>query len=231
MSTTSQSRLFQRIMMLNLATGKEFKTSPRLLDVMATTCLNNGSPTSGINTTADVENELRILFSSITDDVVNKIMDLYPEFNYSSPGYTFADMRQSFDLTAHSYAVTRALNNNTWNAMVALEQATHGTEQSYYWYSTYSLSNSSSSNAADAGAGVAISGSSSVSSFVARKMQKYLLSFVLTGNPNKKWANDKIYWPKYGGNATELVFNSTMYTQEDDLANAKSLYWNEALWY
>lgn len=64
-----------------------------------------------------------------------------------------------------------------------------------------------------------------------RKMQKYLLSFVLTGNPNKKWANDKIYWPKYGSNATELVFNSTMYTQGDDLANAKSLYWNEALWY
>ncbi|KAJ5966193.1 hypothetical protein N7481_012907 [Penicillium waksmanii] len=193
---------------------------------------NNGSPTSGVNTTADVESELRAFFPSITDDVVKEIMDLYPASDYSSPGYRFADMRQSFDLTAHDYAVTRALNNNTWNAMVALGQATHGTDQSYYWYSTYSLSSSSSSSgAAAAGAGVAISGSSSVSSVVARKMQKYLLSFVLTGNPNKKWASDKTYWPKYGSNATELVFNTTMYTQEDDLANAKSLYWNEALWY
>lgn len=62
-------------------------------------------------------------------------------------------------------------------------------------------------------------------------MQKYLLSFVLTGNPNTKWTGDKIHWPKYGGNATEIVFNTTMYTQPDDLANAKSIYWNKALWY
>jgi hypothetical protein len=62
-------------------------------------------------------------------------------------------------------------------------------------------------------------------------MQKYLLSFVLTGNPNTKWAGDKIYWPKYGSNATEIVFNSTMYLQEDDLANVKSTTFNKALWY
>ncbi|KAJ5370659.1 uncharacterized protein N7496_006751 [Penicillium cataractarum] len=191
---------------------------------------NNGSPTSGVNTTADVEAELRAFFPAITDDVVAEIMEVFPESDYTSPGYRFADMRQSFDLTAHNYALTRALSNNTWNAMVALEQATHGTDQSYYWYSTYSLSSSSSSSAAS-GAGVAISSASSVSSTVARKMQKYLLSFVLTGNPNTKWASDKVYWPKYGSNATELVFNSTMYLQEDDLANAKSTYWNKALWY
>lgn len=192
---------------------------------------NNGSPTSGVSTVADVRNELRVFFPAITDDVIEEIMDIFPASDYSSPGYRFADMRQSFDLTAHDYALTRALNNNTWNAMVALEQATHGTDQSYYWYSTYSVSSSSSSSSADSGAGVAISGSSSVSSTVARKMQKYLLSFVLTGNPNTKWAGDKVYWPKYGSNATELVFNSTMYLQEDDLANAKSTYFNKALWY
>jgi hypothetical protein len=62
-------------------------------------------------------------------------------------------------------------------------------------------------------------------------MQKYLLSFVLTSNPNTKWASDKVYWPKYGSNATELVFNSTMYLQEDDLASPKSTHWNKALWY
>lgn len=62
-------------------------------------------------------------------------------------------------------------------------------------------------------------------------MQKYLLSFVLTGNPNTKWPNEKIHWPKYGSNATQLVFNSTMYLGKDDLANAKSAYWNQALWY
>ena len=236
---------------------------------------NNGSPTSGVNTTADVEAELRAFFPAITDDAVGEIMDAFPASDYASPGYRFADMRQSFDLTAHNYALTCALDNNTWNAMVALGQSTHGTDQNYYckipckivkwlgWlrltyysttgYSTYSLSSSSSSSSADSGAGVAISGSSSVSSTVAvcvliliakrkspttdsffpsqRKMQKYLLSFVLTGNPNTKWSSDKLHWPKYGSDATELVFNTTMYTQTDDLANIKSTYWNKALWY
>lgn len=93
---------------------------------------NNGSPTSGLNNTADVRNELRAFFPVITDDVVEEIMDLYSESDYTGPGYRFADMRQSYDLTAHDYALTRALNNSTWNAMVALGSATHGTDQSYY---------------------------------------------------------------------------------------------------
>lgn len=62
-------------------------------------------------------------------------------------------------------------------------------------------------------------------------MQKYLLSFVHTGNPNTMWPNDKIYWPKYGSNATQIVFNSTIHLEKDNLANAKSEHWNEALWY
>ncbi|KAI9925508.1 hypothetical protein ASPWEDRAFT_157022 [Aspergillus wentii DTO 134E9] len=188
----------------------------------------NGQAYSGINTTADVSKYLRIFFPAITDDVVDRLLELYPESDYSSPGLRFSDMKQSFDLTAHDLAVTHALDNNTWNAMVALGQATHGTDQSYYWYSTYSLSSSSSSSSGGMGG---MGGSTSVNSTVARTMQKYLLSFVLTGNPNTKWANDKIYWPKYGSNATQLVFNTTMYLEEDDLANGESLYWNKVLWY
>lgn len=92
----------------------------------------NSQAYSGVNTTADVSKYLRIFFPAITDDVVNKLLDLYPESDYSSPGLRFADMKQSLDLTAHDYALTRALGNNTWNAMVALGEATHGTDQSYY---------------------------------------------------------------------------------------------------
>lgn len=78
-------------------------------------------------------------------------------------------------------------------------------------------------------------GSSSVNSTVAVTMQKYLLSFILTGDPNAQWADDKLYWPRYNesetGNGIELVFNTTMYTQDDDLAIEKVVYWNKALWY
>jgi len=66
-------------------------------------------------------------------------------------------------------------------------------------------------------------------------MQKYLMSFVLTGNPNTKWADDKLFWPKYLNGTdyayTELVFNDTFTLQEDDLATGKSLFWNKALWW
>ena len=80
-------------------------------------------------------------------------------------------------------------------------------------------------------------GSTSVDSAVAVKMQKYLMSFVLTGNPNTLWPEDKLTWPMYmegnstTGTGTELVFNTTMYTQDDALANEKSLFWNRAVWY
>ena len=64
-------------------------------------------------------------------------------------------------------------------------------------------------------------------------MQKYLLSFVLTGNPNSKWPEDKLEWPLYNTTAAgvQLVFNTTFYTDVDDLATEKTLYWNKALWY
>jgi hypothetical protein len=92
----------------------------------------NSQAWQGVNTTQDVSTYLRIFFPDITDDVVNEILALYPESDYSSPGLRFSDMKQSFDLTAHNLAVTQALDNKTWNAMVALDPATHGTDQSYY---------------------------------------------------------------------------------------------------
>ena len=57
----------------------------------------------------------------------------------------------------------------------------------------------------------------------------------MAGDPNAQWADDKLYWPRYNesetGSGIELVFNTTMYTQDDDLAIEKVVYWNKALWY
>ena len=92
----------------------------------------NGQAWSGVNTTADVSTYLKIFFPSITDNVIEEVLQLYPESDYSSPGLRFSDMKQSFDLTAHNLAVTHALNNKTWNAVVALGSASHGADQSYY---------------------------------------------------------------------------------------------------
>jgi len=86
------------------------------------------------------------------------------------------------------------------------------------------------------GATTGMVGSSSVNTTTATMMQKYLLSFVLTGNPNTMWSEDKLYWPKYNeGNftaGTQIVFNDTFYLDKDELAaTSNALYWNQALWY
>ncbi|KAJ8579073.1 hypothetical protein ON010_g127 [Phytophthora cinnamomi] len=235
----------------------------------------NSQAYTGVDDADDIPTELRIFFPSITDDVIDELLELYPEEDYTSAGLRFADMKQSLDLTAKNLALTNALKNETWNAEVALSTATHGTDQSYYWYSTYTLSTSSSTSrraqatdsassyyanvsASSVAAGSTAMGStqggsfggmgsstgmgggaggaggdSSVNSTIAIMMQKYLLSFVITGNPNTMWPDDKIYWPQYNESSvgTEIVFNDTFTVADDDLANAKSLFWNKALWY
>ncbi|ETL96948.1 hypothetical protein L917_05678 [Phytophthora nicotianae] len=223
----------------------------------------NSQAYSGVDDVDDIPKELRIFFPSITDDVIDELLELYPEDDYTSAGLRFADMKQSLDLTAKNLALTNALKNTTWNAECALGSATHGADQSYYWYSTYTLSTSSSISrraqatdsassyyanvsAASAGIGSALEGSfggmagaggaggeSSVNSTIAIMMQKYLLSFVITGNPNTMWPDDRLYWPQYNESSvgTEIVFNDTFTVADDDLANSKSLFWNKALWY
>ncbi|KAL3672198.1 hypothetical protein V7S43_002860 [Phytophthora oleae] len=231
----------------------------------------NSQAYSGVDDADDIPTELRIFFPSITDDVIDELLELYPEDDYTSAGLRFADMKQSLDLTAKNLALTNALQNATWNAECALGSATHGADQSYYWYSTYTLSTSSSTSrrmqatdsassyyanvsagSAATSLGSAQGGSfggmgsstgmggaggagddSSVNATIAIMMQKYLLSFVLTGNPNTMWPDEKLYWPQYNESSvgTEIVFNDTFTVADDDLANSKSLFWNKALWY
>lgn len=198
----------------------------------------NGQAWSGVNTTEDVSTYLRIFFPAIADAQAEEALVLYPEDDYESPGLRFSDMKQHFDLTAHNMAFTHAMSNQTWNGMVQIDQATHGTDQSYYWYSTWTLSSDSattttnSSGSAGGGAGGGFGGGSAVDTATAIKMQKYLLSFVLTGNPNTQWPEDKLEWPLYSEGGQDLVFNTSgLYTQASDLENAKVAFWNKALWY
>ncbi|TGO14347.1 hypothetical protein BTUL_0054g00150 [Botrytis tulipae] len=191
---------------------------------------------AGVNTSSDIAPHLRLYFPSITDDIANEIQDLYPSADYTSEGLRFADMDQDFELVAHNYALTEALNNQTWNAMVALGVATHGMDQNYYWYSNFTLvETNTTTTTTTTAAGAGIVTTTDIDFSVALKMQKYLVSFILTGDPNKMWPEDKLYWPLHGGNASspgqELVFNDTMYIQDDILASEKSVFWNKALWY
>ncbi|ETM41014.1 hypothetical protein L914_13172, partial [Phytophthora nicotianae] len=104
--------------------------------------------------------------------------------------------------------------------------------QTYYFYNTNSLMGSSNGtttgfSAAEAALVGAIT--SPVNAAVARMMQKYLLSFVLAGNPNTVWPDDKLYWPQYNDSSlgTQIVTNETFSVDEYALANAKSVHWDK----
>ncbi|KAE8908634.1 hypothetical protein PF005_g11905 [Phytophthora fragariae] len=193
----------------------------------------------GVETEEDVSAALRVFLPGITDDAIEDALELYPAENYASAGLRFSDIRQSYEITAKKYALTRALNNQTWNGEVGISPAKHGTDQNYYFYGTYKLSASSNDTtttntafkAAEAALSVAIT--SPVDPTIARQMQKYLLSFVLTGNPNSVWADDKPYWPRYNESVAgvQIVMNDTFSIADDYLAGSKSLFWNKALWY
>ncbi|KAF4629416.1 hypothetical protein G7Y89_g8732 [Cudoniella acicularis] len=135
-----------------------------------------------------------------------------------------------------------ALDNQTWNSMVALSPATHGysaytlssstTSTTLTTKSTSSSTNPSTTTTGHIGGGAG--GSSSVNATITVMMQKYLMSFVLIGNPNTLWSSDKLYWPQYGNSSTagtQLVFNTTFYLEGDDLATEKSLNWNKIIWH
>jgi hypothetical protein len=161
-----------------------------------------------------------------------KMLALYPEANYTSAGLRFSDIAQSIEITGRNLAVTNALGNNTWNAENMILPATHFTDQAYYWYAATKMSASSLTSAPIK----STLGAANVPT--AQIMQKYLLSFVITGDPNTLWANDtgKTYWPKYNERAaaspTVMLFNTNNMTLGgDDLATGKSLFWNKALWY
>ncbi|KAG7399930.1 hypothetical protein PHYBOEH_007616 [Phytophthora boehmeriae] len=190
---------------------------------------------TSVDTEEDIPTTLRDIFPAISDKAIEQILKLHPADDYESAGIRFADMKQSYEVSSKNLALTNSMQNATWNAEVGLSPAVHGTDQSYYFYSTYKLS-AESENAANVSAAEAASVgavTSTVNSTTARMMQKYLLSFVLTGNPNTMWADDKIYWPRYNESSvgTQIVFNDTFSIADDVLANAKSLFWNKALWY
>ncbi|RAH52033.1 hypothetical protein BO85DRAFT_464296 [Aspergillus piperis CBS 112811] len=163
----------------------------------------NSHSSSYVTSAADIAAELQMYFPSITEDVVEEILKLYPASRYANAGYRFADIRQGFDMTGKNLALTQALHNEMWNGIT------------YYWYNIYSNVPTN---------GLTSSSSSSVNVTVARTMQQYLLAFVLTGNPNTLWLDDKIYCPKYRNATNTISFNTTMSITFDDLANDKTLF-------
>ncbi|GAM89986.1 hypothetical protein ANO11243_080260 [Dothideomycetidae sp. 11243] len=179
---------------------------------------SNGGQVPGISTESDVINYVHGLFPGISDDAMQQVLTLYPSSNYSTQGFRAADIYQGLHHTAHDLALTHALQNKTFNGYIQIPPAGHGTDQPYYYYN----------------------GGTGIDATVAHKMQHYLLSFVMTGDPNAMWKTDsRPFWPRYDTQTSgvQLVVNTNWGNETfkvlpgDDLDNAKTLFWNKALWY
>ncbi|KAI0129508.1 hypothetical protein BJ170DRAFT_277008 [Xylariales sp. AK1849] len=97
----------------------------------------NSIPWHGVNTAEDIATTLKTFFLVITDDVVQQTLDNYPGADYASLGLRIDDMKKQFDLTVHIHAITDALGNNPWNALVALGGVMQETDQGYYYKYTF----------------------------------------------------------------------------------------------
>lgn len=192
----------------------------------------NSRPSPGVNSTADISTFLRSLFPSIADQAISEVVALYPESNYSSPGLRSADIRQSAELTAHSYALTESMGGNTWNAEFGISPANHGSDQ-LYWFNGAATglgSAASFATASNATAGIA-AGAQPTNTTIATTLQRYLVSFLVTGDPNAQFS-DQPSWPRYGSSGQVLGINTTGFQIiGDDLATNGSIWWNKALFY
>ncbi|WWC90313.1 uncharacterized protein L201_005246 [Kwoniella dendrophila CBS 6074] len=146
--------------------------------------------------------------------------------------------------SASSSSSMGSASNSSTSASSSSGMSSSGGPPSSSGSSSTSSSNSTSTGGAAGGAGGgAGGGSSSLSGTnvdVAKQMQRWLTSFVISGDPNTyASATDSNItniseWPLYGSNDNVVEFqtNGTGFNLTgDELDSAQVVFWNKALWY
>lgn len=165
-----------------------------------------------IETNADFDNWVEVNFpsapSSIREQIINQI---YPPVYDGSLPYTNPQERS--DLAVNEYfikcntiSVAEAYDNQTYNYIFAVPPAIHAQDLAY----TY--------NPNDPTPGF--------SPTIATDLQKYLVNFVLKGDPNSEGLPS---WPVYGQTAAAINFTANGITDTvSDSANSRCDFWNQA---
>ncbi|KAL7412590.1 major facilitator superfamily domain-containing protein [Mrakia frigida] len=199
----------------------------------------DGTATAGVTDDATFRSNFKVIFPAITDWAIDQIETLYPAADFESQGLRFSHATQHYDLVGKVLPATKAYANRTYNYINNLGAATHGSDQSYWWYNSNAVVDTSIS----IGGGMASSISGNGTE-IAKRMQQYLLSFVITGNPNTLFAGQNTTsenglalledgWPLYNGNPTDQVvsFDETGFSiVGDELDSDQVKFWNKALW-
>jgi carboxylesterase type B len=161
------------------------------------------------------ENDLRVYFPTISDDVVQYISKvLYPPPRADgSTGYTTYTERTNLMMTeciftCNAYGLNRAYGNKTYSYFFTVPPSLHGQDVAYTYYNGPSAS--------------------VLNDTLAKIMQRYETNFVMTGNPNAPGLPN---FPMYGAGSTVLNLNiSTIGPTKDPAANARCQWWQKGLY-
>ncbi|KAF5370650.1 hypothetical protein D9758_001992 [Tetrapyrgos nigripes] len=150
-----------------------------------------------VTTEQDFRQQLRAIFPSMRESVI-------------------ASIEQEYDITSKALPPAKALNGETYNYVSHLGSATHGSDQSYAFYGQ----DTSASMDGDGG-------SEEINEEIAITFQQYLVSFIITGDPNAKFSNFT-NWPKYGSEGNVLAINDTsgLSIVSDELDTEAVRFWN-----
>lgn len=172
---------------------------------------------------------VRQTFPNATSDVIDYISQvLYPPRFDGSLGYRDQIQRTALSLGELVYScntnyLARALNNETYNYLVSIPPALHGWDVPYTFF-----------NGPNPGV---------VNETVALSLQRYIVNFATSGNPNGEDENDNdggggggdggdlVPFEKYGESNDVLNFGRREMSRIDDpTANERCRWWQQALY-
>ncbi|KAF2201520.1 acetylcholinesterase precursor [Delitschia confertaspora ATCC 74209] len=174
----------------------------------------------GINSTEDMEEQLRTAFYNIPDSSITTITEkLYPAvYNGSYPYKTPFD-RASFTtaeavFTCNTYYLSTALKNQTYSYEFAVPPAYHGFDVPYTFY--------------DGGAVSAVNPTEVMNATVAVALQEFITSFAVKGVPSAPGIRK---FDMYGPDARVMELNVTSIEEVmDSNANVRCNWWQKALY-
>lgn len=170
-----------------------------------------------IDTNADFDKWVYVNFPSATTAIQQQIINqIYPPIYDGSLPYTTPQQRsdlavKEYFISCQTVSIAKAYRNLTHDYIFGVAPAIHAQDLAYTYYP----------NGVTPG----------FYPNVATTLQKYVVNFVLTGNPNK----DKMSlapWPTFGQRAAAINFTETGISQTtSDSENSRCAFWNQADYY
>ncbi|KIM96619.1 hypothetical protein OIDMADRAFT_170366 [Oidiodendron maius Zn] len=173
-----------------------------------------------VQNNSDLDNYVSSVFPSASQDTVKYITEvLYPPVFDGSLGYTSQIRRldllfSELAFTCNTRYMDLAFANKTYSYLFSVPPALHGDDNQYLYF----MGNTSTLDF-----GVPIN------STLAEIFQRYVTSFVTTGNPNRPGLP---HWSQYGADSSvQNISFQGISPATDTVANERCTWWQQALYY